>query len=117
MRLVFRNTGDEPATVLGKHAYSLQRETGEGGSTSAGRPRARQSSFLAEETFDAGSAYIWSIDLEEAAIASAVPDRDLAVCPPLGAGTYRFVYWGSRTARRWVPSSWSGNPMKKRRAF
>lgn len=95
MRLVFRNTGDEPATVLGKHAYSLQRETGEGWLDIRGSPAGEAVELpQAEETFDAGSAYIWSIDLEEAAIASAVPDRDLAVCPPLGAGTYRFVYWG-----------------------
>jgi len=120
MRLVFRNTGDEPATVLGKHAYSLQRaRRARGWLDIRGSPAGEAVELpQAEETFDAGSAYIWSIDLEEAAIASAVPDRDLAVCPPLGAGTYRFVYWGSRTARRWVPSSsWSGNPMKKRRAF
>ncbi|EMA66253.1 hypothetical protein [Halorubrum kocurii] len=95
MRLVFRNTGDEPGRVLGKHAYSLQRETGEGwlevrGSSSGETVELPRT----EETLDPSGAYIWSIDLEEAVIASAVPDRDLAVCPPLGAGTHRFVYWG-----------------------
>jgi hypothetical protein len=95
IRLVLRNTGDEPATVLGRHAYSLQRETAEGwldvrGSTTGEAVELPRS----EETFDSTGAYSWSIDLEETAIASAVPDLDLSVCPPLGPGTYRFVYWG-----------------------
>ena len=95
IRLVLRNTGDEPATVLGRHAYSLQRETAEGwldvrGSTTGEAVELPRS----EESFDSTGAYSWSIDLDEAAIASAVPDLDLSVCPPLGPGTYRFVYWG-----------------------
>jgi len=95
MRLVFRNTGDEPATVLGKHAYSFQRQTGEGWLDVRGSPTGEAVELpRIEETLDPSGAYIWSIDLEEAVIASAVPDRELAVCPPLGPGTYRFVYWG-----------------------
>jgi len=95
IRLVLRNTGDEPVTALGRHAYSLQRETAEGwldvrGSTTGETVELPRS----EETFDSTGAYSWSIDLEETAIASAVPDLDLSVCPPLGPGTYRFVYWG-----------------------
>ncbi|WP_435074227.1 hypothetical protein [Halorubrum sp. HHNYT27] len=95
IRLVLRNTGDEPATALGRYAYSIQRETASGwldvrGSTTGEAvelPRA-------EETLGSSGAYSWSIDLEEDAIGSAVPDVDLAVCPALGPGTYRFVYWG-----------------------
>jgi hypothetical protein len=95
MRLVLRNSGDEAATVLGKHAYSFQRRTGEGWLDVRGSPTGEPVSLpSAEQSFDAGRAFIWSIDLEEAAIASAVPDRELTVCPPLGSGTYRFVYWG-----------------------
>lgn len=95
LRLVLRNTGDEPATALGKHAYSIQRETASGwldvrGSTTGEAVELPRS----EETFGSTGAYSWSIDLDEEAIASAVPDLDLAVCPPLGPGTYRFVYWG-----------------------
>jgi len=95
MRLVFRNTGDEPETVLGKHAYSFQRETSEGWLDVRGSPTGEPVELpRAEETLDPSGAYIWSIGLSETEIASAVPDRDLEVCPPLGAGTYRFVYWG-----------------------
>lgn len=95
VRLVLRNTGDEPATALGRHAYSVQRETAAGwlevrGSTT-GEPAELPRS---EESLASDGAYSWSLDLEEAAIASAVPDLDLSVCPPLGPGTYRFVYWG-----------------------
>lgn len=95
IRLVLRNTGDEPAAVSGKHAYSVQRETGDGwldvrGSTT-GEPVELPRT---EETFDPGGTYSWSIDLDETALASAVHDRELGVCPPLGPGTHRFVYWG-----------------------
>lgn len=95
LRLVLRNVGDAAAETAGEHAYSIQRQTTDGwteirGSTTgeaADLPRAR-------ETFEAGETYSWSITLTEDAIADAVPDRELDVCPPLGAGTHRFVYWG-----------------------
>ncbi|EMA66490.1 hypothetical protein C461_10633 [Halorubrum aidingense JCM 13560] len=95
VRLVLRNTGDGSATALGEYAYSVQRETAEGwldvrGSTTGAAVDLPRS----EATMDPGSSYSWSIELDEAALASAVPDLELAVCPPLGAGTHRFVYWG-----------------------
>jgi len=93
LRLVLRNTGDEPVTALGRHAYSIQRETGEGWLDVRGSPAGEPVELpRSEESF--GGTYSWSIDLEEGAIASAVPDLDLVVCPSLGPGTYRFVYWG-----------------------
>ncbi len=95
IRLVLRNTGDEAATTLGRHAYSVQRETESGwldvrGSTT-GEPVTLPQ---AAEPFDPGGTYSWAVELDETALASAVPDRELEVCPPLGPGTYRFVYWG-----------------------
>ena len=95
LRLVLRNTGDEPSTVLGEYAYSIQRETGEGwldvrGSTTGETVELPQS----ETVLDPGASYSWSLRLDEASLASAVPDRELDVCPPLGPGTHRFVYWG-----------------------
>ncbi|VTT85230.1 unknown [Halorubrum sp. DM2] len=95
LRLVLRNTGDGPATALGRHAYSIQRETETGwieirGSTTGETVELPRS----EETLDSSGVYNWSIDLDEQAIASAVPDVELTVCPELGPGTYRFVYWG-----------------------
>ncbi|ELZ46417.1 hypothetical protein C463_04374 [Halorubrum californiense DSM 19288] len=95
LRLVLRNTGNAPAATLGESAYSLQRETAEGwldvrGSTSGEGvelPRA-------EASLGTSSAYSWDVTLTESGIADAVDGVDLAVCPPLGDGTYRFVYWG-----------------------
>lgn len=95
VRLVLRNTGDGSATALGEHAYSVQRETAEGWLDVRGSTTGVPVDLPRSETaMDPGSSYSWSIELDEAALASAVPDLDLAVCPPLGAGTHRFVYWG-----------------------
>jgi len=95
LRLVLRNTGDEPATVRGEHAYSVQRETGDGwldvrGSTTDEAVELPQS----ETALSAGSSYSWSLTLDEESLATAVPDLELDVCPALGPGTHRFVYWG-----------------------
>ncbi|WP_096394709.1 hypothetical protein [Halorubrum trapanicum] len=95
LRLVLRNTGDAPTPTRGESAYSLQRETGEGwldvrGSTTGEAVELPRS----ESSLGTSSAYSWDITLTESGIADAVDGVDLAVCPPLGAGTYRFVYWG-----------------------
>jgi len=95
LRLVLRNTGDAPAATLGEQAYSLQRETEAGwldvrGSTTGeavALPRT-------ESSLDRSTAYSWEITLTERGLAEAVDGADLDVCPPLGAGTHRFVYWG-----------------------
>jgi hypothetical protein len=95
IRLVLRNTGQEPATALGRHAYSIQRRVASGWVDVRGSPTGEAVELpRSEETLGTSGAYTWSIDLEEEAIASAVPGVDLRVCPPLGPGTYRFVYWG-----------------------
>ena len=95
LRLVLRNTGDAPAATLGEAAYSLQRETGEGwldvrGSTTGEAVELPRS----EASLDTSSAYSWDVTLTETGIADAVGGLELDVCPPLGPGTYRFVYWG-----------------------
>ena len=95
LRLVLRNTGDAPTPTRGEAAYSIQRETGEGwldvrGSTTGEAVELPRS----ESTLDTSSAYAWDVTLTESGIADAVDGVDLAVCPPLGPGTYRFVYWG-----------------------
>ena len=94
IRLVLRNTGDEAVETHGEYAYSIQRRTGEGwldvrGSTGEPVTLPRE-----DDTLEPGDTHDWSIDLEESAISAAVPGRELTVCPPLGAGTHRFVYWG-----------------------
>ncbi|MFC6888930.1 hypothetical protein [Halorubrum trueperi] len=95
IRLVLRNTGDEPARALGEYAYSIQRETGEGWLDVRGSTTGEGVEFpQTEESFGPNDAYSWTVDLDEESIATAVPDLDLTVCPPLGPGPYRFVYWG-----------------------
>lgn len=95
LRLVLRNTGDGSVDTRGEHAYSIQRETGEGWLDVRGSTTGEAVDLPSEDdTLEAGDTYSWSVDLQESAIASAVPDRELAVCPPLGPGSHRFVYWG-----------------------
>jgi hypothetical protein len=95
LRLVLRNTGDAPTPTLGESAYSLQRETGDGwldvrGSTTGEAVELPRS----EASLGTNSPFSWDLTLTESGVADAVDDLDLAVCPPLGAGRYRFVYWG-----------------------
>ena len=96
VRIVLRNTGDAATTTLGRYAYAIQRETDAGWIEVRGSTTGEQAALpRAEEEFGTTGAYSWEIRLDEAAVASAVPDLDLAVCPPLGAGTHQFVYWGA----------------------
>ena len=95
LRLVLRNTGDAPTPTRGEAAYSIQRETGEGwlevrGSTTGEAVELPRS----DATLDTSSAYAWDVTLTESGIADAVDGVDLTVCPPLGPGIYRVVYWG-----------------------
>lgn len=95
IRLVLSNAGSEPASTLGKYAYSLQRETASGWADVRGSTTGEAASLpQARETLDPTGGYTWALTLDEASIADAVPDRELDVCPPLGPGTHRFVYWG-----------------------
>ncbi|QAU13691.1 hypothetical protein EKH57_13725 [Halorubrum sp. BOL3-1] len=95
LRLVLRNGGDAPAPTLGVFAYSIQRETrGEWldvrGATTGEAVELPRS----DDRIEVSSAYSWDLTLTETGIADAVDGVDLAVCPPLGPGTYRFIYWG-----------------------
>lgn len=93
-RVALRNRGDEPLETLGEHAYSLQRETDEGWLDVRGHHGDDDPLPTGERTVDSGSGYNWSLRLREDSIAEAVPDADLSVCPALGPGRHRFVYWG-----------------------
>ncbi|GAB7091776.1 hypothetical protein JCM18237_20470 [Halorubrum luteum] len=99
LRLALRNTGTAPATTLGEHAYAIQRDTGRGwqevrgslGGPPVDLPRT-------EESLSPNGGYTWTFRLRETDLSEAVPEVDLDVCPPLGAGTHRFVYWGIEDA-------------------
>lgn len=95
LRLVLRNAGDGAVDTRGEYAYSIQRRVAEGWTEVRGSPAGDAVELpRSDRPLDAGGTYSWSIELTEDAIASAVPDVELDVCPPLGAGTHRFVYWG-----------------------
>lgn len=99
LRLVLRNVGDGEATTLGEHAYAFQRETGEGWLDVRGSPTGDRIELPREtESFAPNEEYSWSLTLREDAFAEAVPDVELDVCPALGPGTHRFVYWGIEEA-------------------
>ena len=95
LRLVLRNNGDTAVDTHGEHAYSIQRRTGSGWQEVRGSPGGESVTLPREDrSLATNGSYSWSVTLEEDALASAVPDTDLGVCPPLGPGTHRFVYWG-----------------------
>ena len=95
LRLVLRNSGEETARTEGEYAYSIQRRTDEGWLDVRGATGGAPVALPREErSLDPNGTYSWSLRLNEESLASAVPDRELDVCPPLGPGTHRFVYWG-----------------------
>jgi len=95
LRVVLRNAGEAPAPALGEFAYSLQRETEAGWLDVRGGTDGEAAELpRTEDRIGVSSAYSWDLTLTEPEIANAVDGVDLTVCPPLGPGTYRFVYWG-----------------------
>ena len=95
LRLVLRNAGDAAIDTHGEYAYSIQRRIDDGWAEVRGSATGDAVELpRTDRPLDAGGTYSWSIELTEDAIASAVPEVELDVCPPLGDGTHRFVYWG-----------------------
>jgi len=95
LRLVLRNNGDAAVATRGEHAYSIQRQTGDGWQEVRGSPTGESVELAQEDrSLATNGTYSWSVTLEENALASAVPGPELHVCPALGPGTHRFVYWG-----------------------
>ncbi len=95
LRIALRNAGDGAVTARGEHAYALQRETGAGWQDVRGSPSGEPAELpVAEESVAPNATYNWNLTLREDALAEVVPDVELAVCPALGPGTHRFVYWG-----------------------
>ncbi len=95
LRIALRNAGDEPIVTRGEYAYALQRETEAGWEDVRGSPSGGPIELpVDEESFASNASYGWDLTLREGALAEAVPGVDLIVCPALGPGTHRFVYWG-----------------------
>ena len=95
MRLAFRNAGEEDVRTYGEEAYALQRRTEEGwmevrGSTAGEAVELPDE----EESLSPNSSYNWNLTLREDVLAETIAGLELSVCPALGPGPHRFVYWG-----------------------
>lgn len=99
LRLVLRNTGDAAAETRGDEAYALQRETEAGWQDVRGSPDG-EAVELGDDLapFEPNVTHSWNLTLTEDGLADAVDSVALTVCPDLGPGTHRFVYWGVEDA-------------------
>lgn len=95
LRLVLRNLDQTKTTIGSGERIAIQRETGQGWVDVRGTPDGSKVSYPDEpKTVGSGGGHVWSITLREKPIANTLSTADLTVCPQLGAGSYRFVYWG-----------------------
>jgi len=94
-RVVLSNRADGERTTGSRHRFSVQRETDAGWRDVRGTPDGSGVTYgSGTETHAPGTAFVWEFDLDEESLADTHPTAELAVCPPLGAGRYRFAYWG-----------------------
>ncbi|AUX08882.1 hypothetical protein AArcSl_1250 [Halalkaliarchaeum desulfuricum] len=105
VRIALRNRTDEPRETGPMSAFSLQRDTEAGwqdvrGTTdgSADDPFEGDTDEAEAETVHAsGEGFVWDLTIRESDLVDVVETESshpLSVCPPLGTGSYRFVYWG-----------------------
>lgn len=95
LRIVLRSLDQTETTVGHSERFAIQRETGEGWLDVRGTPDGSEVSYPdGSKTVGSGGGHTWSILLREDPIADTLSTADLTVCPQLGAGRYRFVYWG-----------------------
>lgn len=103
VRIALRNRTSEPRETGPKEAFSLQRDTDTGWQDVRGTTdepadeRFEGNTDETETVHTPGEGFVWDLTLEESELvdpASTESSPSLSVCPPLGTGTYRFVYWG-----------------------
>jgi len=95
LRVVLRNL-DQTETMIGhSDRIAIQRLTGEGWLDVRGTPEGGAVSYPeGPTTVGSGGGHSWSLTLREGSVADTLSTADLTVCPQLGAGRYRFVFWG-----------------------
>jgi hypothetical protein len=75
--------------------FAIQRETASGWRDVRGTTDGSAVTYPDEtKTVGSGGGYTWSITLREESVADTLSTADLTVCPELGIGQHRFVYWG-----------------------
>lgn len=95
LRVVLRNLDQTEATIGHSDRIAIQRQTGQGWLDVRGTPDGSEVSYPDETTtVGSGGGHTWSVTLREASLADTLSAADLSVCPNLGAGQYRFVFWG-----------------------
>lgn len=102
LRVALRNLTSEPQSTGARQAFAVQRETEAGWQDVRGTTDGTADDAASEGSgvdtdavvHDPGEGFVWEFTLTESGIAKTHPDTSVSVCPPLGEGRYRFVYWG-----------------------
>ena len=103
VRVALRNRTDEPRETGPKAAFSLQRDPDAGWQDVRGTTDEFVDEWLDGESGESGTVhgpgegFVWDLTLEESDLVDvdeSGASASLSVCPPLGTGPYRFVYWG-----------------------
>ncbi|MDR5672439.1 hypothetical protein RH858_04650 [Halalkaliarchaeum sp. AArc-GB] len=103
VRVALRNRTDEPRETGPRTAFSLQRATEAGWQDVRGTTDESVDEWLDGERGESGTVhgpgegFVWDLPLEESGpvdLGETEASPSLSVCPPLGTGPYRFVYWG-----------------------
>ncbi|WP_280537684.1 hypothetical protein [Halopenitus sp. POP-27] len=96
LRIVLRCLDqDVDAEIASDEHIAVQRRTASGWQDVRGTPDGSEVTYPeSTKVVNSGEGYTWSLTLREEAVADTLSTADLEVCPALGAGTHRFVYWG-----------------------
>ncbi|UWG49927.1 putative membrane protein [Halalkaliarchaeum sp. AArc-CO] len=103
VRVALRNRTDEPRETGPRTAFSLQRATEAGWQDVRGTTDESVDKWLDGERGESGTVhgpsegFVWDLTLEEPDLVDvdeSGASTSLSVCPSLGTGSYRFVYWG-----------------------
>ncbi|GAB3412302.1 hypothetical protein GCM10027435_04870 [Haloparvum alkalitolerans] len=93
LRVTLRNLSDAEIEIGPKELVSIQRRTEAGWQEVRGADGAIPAFPDEVRTVGSGGGYAWSVRLREPEIAALGPEG-LRVCPALGPGVHRFVFWG-----------------------
>lgn len=105
-RFALRNRSDRPLSTGPRAAFGVQRETEAGWVDVRGTTGGSVDYGDGTVEHIPGAGFTWAIELTESGLAATGPgsdesegengdaDTELAVCPDLGPGPYRFLYWG-----------------------
>lgn len=95
LRLTLRNLEGTETEIGNDEQIAVQRQVAGGWEDVRGTTDGSDVTFPdGTTTVGSGGGHSWSLRLREDAIAETLSTAELEVCPPLGPGTHRFVYWG-----------------------